>query len=218
MNPENFEEVGCAVCGELELRKNTSRLKCVKNLLNILEEPGVTRMERKLDTSPIREYKGPVLDYGCSNNCNGCRGDIRRGKVPRLALSNNLWLGAVPNVLKNLTFVEKILVARARHTCAFVKVASGCHIPYLTSNPSSPTPTFWTYLRPLLRRYFNSTSSYPFVAMQPPLLFLSISTSSYCPLLSPVPLLSPIVSIPCYILTCILTCNICALLSLSFIP
>ena len=125
MDPENFEEVGCAVCGELKLRKDTSRLKSVKNLLNILEAPGVTRMERKSDSRPIREYKGPVLDYGCSNICNSCRGDIRRGKVPRLALSNNLWLGAVPSVLKNLSFVEKILVARVRHTCAFVKVASG---------------------------------------------------------------------------------------------
>ena len=125
MDPENFEEVGCAVCGELKLRKNTSRLKSVKNLLKILEAPGVTRIEKNSDNSPIREYKGPVLDYACSNICNGCRGDIRRGKVPRLALSNNLWLGAVPSVLKNLTFVEKLLVARVRHTCAFVKVASG---------------------------------------------------------------------------------------------
>jgi hypothetical protein len=31
----------------------------------------------------------------------------------------------VPDVLKKLTFVEKILVAKVRHTCAFVKVASG---------------------------------------------------------------------------------------------
>jgi hypothetical protein len=82
-------------------------------------------MERKLDSSPIREYKGPVLEYGCSNICNACRGSIRRGKVPRLALSNNLWLGTVPDVLKNLSFVEKLLIARVRHTCAFVKVASG---------------------------------------------------------------------------------------------
>jgi hypothetical protein len=125
MHPENFEEVGCAVCGELKLRKDTGRLKSVKNILKILEAPGVTRMERKSDSSPVREYKGPVLDYGCNSICNGCRGDIRRGKVPRLALSNNLWLGAVPSVLKNLSFVEKILVARVRHTCAFVKVASG---------------------------------------------------------------------------------------------
>src|ERR1700678_2807664 len=82
-----------------------------------------------------------------------------------------------------------------------------CHIPYLTSNLSSPTPTFRTYLRPLLRRYLYFTSSYPFVDMQPPLLFLSISTSFYCSLFSYCPLLS---SLP----TCILTCNIRPLLSL----
>src|ERR1700678_4326134 len=82
-----------------------------------------------------------------------------------------------------------------------------CHILYLTSNPSSPTPTVQTYLRPLLRRYFNSTSSYCFVAMQPPLLFLSISTSSYCSLFPYCPLLS-------LLPTCILTCNIRPLLFL----
>src|ERR1700678_1885522 len=82
-----------------------------------------------------------------------------------------------------------------------------CHIPYLMSNLSSPTPTFRTYLRPLLRRYLYFTSSYPFVAMQPALLFLSISTSFYCSLFLYCPLLS---SLP----TCILTCNIRLLLSL----
>ena len=50
MDPQNFEEVGCAVCGELKPRKNTSRLKSVKNLLKVLEAPGVTRIERKSHT------------------------------------------------------------------------------------------------------------------------------------------------------------------------
>ena len=125
MNPECFEEVGCAVCGELKPRSDSSSLKSVKNILNILDAPGVTRIERKTDRCPIKEFRGPVLDYSCSNVCNGCRADLRKGKVPKLALSNKLWLGTVPNVLKNLTFVEKMLVAKVRHTCAFVKVASG---------------------------------------------------------------------------------------------
>jgi len=125
MDPSNFEEVGCAVCGELKPRKDSSRLKSVKNILHILEAPGVTRTERKGDKCPIKEYKGPVLDYSCSHVCNACRADLRNNKVPRLALANNLWLGPVPHVLKKLTFVEKILIAKVRHTCAFVKVASG---------------------------------------------------------------------------------------------
>ena len=125
MDPNHFEEVGCAVCGELKPRSDSSRLKSVKNILGILEAPGVTRVERKTDKCPIKEYRGPVLDYSCGSVCNGCRGDLRKGKVPKLALSKNLWLGSVPDVLKNLTFVEKILVEKVRHTCAFVKVASG---------------------------------------------------------------------------------------------
>ena len=125
MNPDNFEEVGCAVCGELKPRKDSSRLKGIKNMLHILEAPGVTRTERKTDKCPVKEYKGPVLDYSCSQVCKGCRADLHNSKVPRLALARNLWLGPVPDVLKKLTFVEKILIARVRHTCAFVKVASG---------------------------------------------------------------------------------------------
>ena len=125
MDPVNFEEVGCAVCGELHHRAKTSRLKGVKKILGILEAPGVTRVERKCDATSIKEFKGPVLDYSCSTICDGCRSDVRRGKVPRLALARGLWLGKVPVVLDNLTFVEKLLVARVRHTCAFVKVSSG---------------------------------------------------------------------------------------------
>ena len=124
MCPSAIEEAGCAVCGELKPLQKMSRLKSVKNFLKILEAPGVTRIERRTDT-PIKEYTGPVLDYGCSQICDTCRKDVRNGKVPRLALANNLWLGKVPDELKNLRFVEKILIARVRHTCAYVKVASG---------------------------------------------------------------------------------------------
>ena len=42
-----------------------------------------------------------------------------------MALANNLWLGKVPEELKNIRFVEKLLIARVRHTCSYVKVASG---------------------------------------------------------------------------------------------
>jgi hypothetical protein len=59
------------------------------------------------------------------HKCVSCRATIRKNKVPRLALTNNLWIGEVPEALKNLRYVEKILVAKVRRTCAYVKVASG---------------------------------------------------------------------------------------------
>jgi hypothetical protein len=73
MHPDAIEEAGCAVCGEL---KPVSRLKSVKNLLGILEAPGVTRIERSRPDVQIKEYTGPVLDYTCSRICDSCRKDI----------------------------------------------------------------------------------------------------------------------------------------------
>lgn len=72
MLPENIEEAGCAVCGELKPFKSLSCLKSIKNLLHILSSPGVTRIERKDEKSLIRECSGAVLDYLCSHVCENC--------------------------------------------------------------------------------------------------------------------------------------------------
>ena len=125
MDPKNIEEAGCAVCGLLKPLCELSRLKNVKKLLHILQQEGITRVERKTKEEKVHEYSGPVLDYSCSKICNDCRISVRKGKVPRLALAKGLWLGKVPDELKSLRFVEKLLIARVRHTCCYVKVASG---------------------------------------------------------------------------------------------
>ena len=72
MHPSNIEEIGCAVCGELKFMKDTSCLKSMKIFLKVLETSGVTHQERLTSTSPIKEFKGPVLDYSCSAICNDC--------------------------------------------------------------------------------------------------------------------------------------------------
>ena len=83
------------------------------------------RVEHRKTGDPARGFTGPVLDYSCSSVCNDCRRCLHKGRVPRLALANGLWLGPVPPELESLQFVEKMLVARVRHMCAYVKVASG---------------------------------------------------------------------------------------------
>ncbi|PPQ75527.1 hypothetical protein CVT24_013233 [Panaeolus cyanescens] len=123
--PSAFKEAGCAVCGELHPIAKLSKLKSVKNHLNTLIAVGVTRKERTSDTCAAKELSGPVIDHSCDRICDTCRRCIREGKVPRLALANGLWIGQVPVQLKRLRFAERLLVARIRHTCAYVKVASG---------------------------------------------------------------------------------------------
>ena len=125
MNPKNIEEAGRAVCGLLKPSYELSHLKNVKNLLHILQKEGVTHVEWKTEDQKIHEYSGPVLDYSCSKIFNDYHMSVRKGKIPRLALANGLWLGKMPDELKSLRFVEKLLIARVCHTCCYVKVASG---------------------------------------------------------------------------------------------
>lgn len=123
MDPKNIEEAGCAVCGLLKPSYELSHLKNVKNLLHILQKEGVTHVEQKTEDQKIHEYSGAVLDYSCSKICNDCHMSVRKGKVPSLALENGLWLGKMPDGLKYLCFVEK-LIAKVPHTWCYVKVAS----------------------------------------------------------------------------------------------
>ena len=149
MKSENISETGCAVCGELKALHGMSRLKAIKQQLHVLAASGVSRVERKDSSSPVREYKGPLLDYNCTMVCDSCRGSVRNGKTPKLALANGLWIGDVPPQLKCLNFVEKLLIARIRHTCAYVKVASGMR--KMTANVvafQSPIPKVYKILPP----------------------------------------------------------------------
>lgn len=124
--PRFVEEEGCAVCGLLNTSHSMVPLKNIKRLLHVLKAPGITRIERSSLDRPIREFSGPVLDHGCSKVCETCRTSIVGGKVPKSALANGMWLGDVPPSLARLNFVEKMLVARIRHTRCYTRVtASG---------------------------------------------------------------------------------------------
>ncbi|KZT00762.1 uncharacterized protein LAESUDRAFT_665364 [Laetiporus sulphureus 93-53] len=50
-----------------------------------------------------------------------------RHRLSRNAIVNGLWIGDVPSVLTELTFVEQMSVARIRHNSFIIKVTMGQH-------------------------------------------------------------------------------------------
>jgi hypothetical protein len=122
--PQQFEEGGCAVCGQLVPLSSLSKLSAVKNFLHILNAPGMTQQERYKCSDKLHEYPY-AIDHSCHQICNVCRASIRCSKVPKMALANGLWLGAVPEVLSSLRYIEKMLVAQIRHSFCSIRIASG---------------------------------------------------------------------------------------------
>lgn len=125
IQPHNFEEAGCKVCGELTKLTNLHHLDglCFDYLRSHGHE--VTRKERKSAEDPIEPIEGPVLDPHCSKICSNCKMYVEKQKMPVCALANGLWIGDVPDVLKELTFAEQILIAKVRTNRFTVKVESG---------------------------------------------------------------------------------------------
>ncbi|KAK0431125.1 hypothetical protein EV421DRAFT_1893411 [Armillaria borealis] len=69
--------------------------------------------------------------------------------MPEHALARGTWLGEVPPVLQDLTFMEKMLIARMRHTCAFVQISTGMR--KMKANViafENPTPKIYDILPP----------------------------------------------------------------------
>src|SRR5271168_1609868 len=111
-HPSKFEEAGCAVCGQLVVMTELVKLTDVKISLDPLVRFGVTRLPRKSMDDPIKEMDGPILHKNCKHVCHKCVSFLQKKVMPPMALANGLWVGNAPKELSDLTFVERLLVAR----------------------------------------------------------------------------------------------------------
>src|SRR6204780_1896282 len=146
--PEAFEEDGCAVCGKLTPVREMEELSDVENI-NLLKVDGVTRKARCKSSDPVRELRGPILAPDCSRVCPICVESLEKKKMPILALANGLWVGKIPDELKDLTYAEQLLIARVRHNRCIVKVSSGMF--KMRANAisfSNPMPKIYNVLPP----------------------------------------------------------------------
>lgn len=124
-------ERGCAVCARLTNDLDLFDLDSVDFDLGLLhpQQAGTTRLERIAISDPVKEIEGPLLENNCHNICKDCAKCLTKAKpeIPINALANGLWLGEVPKELANLSFAEKMLIARVRHNKCIVRVSSGMH-------------------------------------------------------------------------------------------
>lgn len=124
-SPSAIEESGCAVCGQLKLFTDLIPIDRCDCDLSLLIVSNVSRQERWSIEEPVRDLDGPVIDRSCKNVCWTCIQSLQKGKTPKHALANGLWIGDVPDELKDLTLSEKMMIARVRHNRAVVRVSSG---------------------------------------------------------------------------------------------
>ncbi|KAL1721217.1 hypothetical protein EV715DRAFT_288351 [Schizophyllum commune] len=130
-----LEETGCAVSGKLQPYDQMTSVTDVRNMLSPVAVGGVAVKD---DGSPWPE-EIPILNPECEHICSDCRGPLGQGAMPRHALANNLWIGEVPPELRQLWYVEKLVIQHVCHIVLFVKVA-GSHrkaIAHVISFPVS---------------------------------------------------------------------------------
>ncbi|KAJ7819597.1 hypothetical protein B0H14DRAFT_2372436, partial [Mycena olivaceomarginata] len=87
----------------------------------VLNATGVTRKERTFIGDPITAIEGPVMANDCDHVCTDCEARL----LPLRSLTNHIWVGKVPWQLKDLSYAEKMWVARIRHNRCVIRVASG---------------------------------------------------------------------------------------------
>lgn len=124
-SPDSFIETGCAVCGELRPISELTLLDQTKSDITLLVGEDVTRLQRRKVSDPILEIKGPILDMNCKHICVDCESSLISGKIPLRSLANGLWIGDIPDELKDLSFAERILIAKVRHNRCVMRVSSG---------------------------------------------------------------------------------------------
>jgi hypothetical protein len=149
IQPASFEQSGCLVCGKLYLSSSMVSPHVLKDNVELLAENKCTRRERFRMSDPIEPQNGPVIAPNCKKVCRMCVDSLCDGRIPRQALATGLWIGEQPAVLKNLTYLERMLISPIRRNYCVSRVSMGGH--KLVANAvmfSNPIEKIYTALPP----------------------------------------------------------------------
>ncbi|KAJ7784231.1 hypothetical protein B0H16DRAFT_1296331, partial [Mycena metata] len=125
VQPNQFLEAGCAVCGRLTPLTELTSLTQFKGSLEHLIMEGATRKQRHCASDPIIQLPGPILAEGCRHICVTCEVPVLKKCIPVDAMANFNWVGVVPPQPQGLTYAEGVMIARIRHNRCVIRVNSG---------------------------------------------------------------------------------------------
>lgn len=166
--PDVVSESGCSVCGQLTPKSQLVTSVSPSLELGILHENGAARELRQISDDLVRTQQGPILDLTAKGVCVGCHDSLLRGVRPKMALANHLWLGEIPECLKDLTLGEMALISRVRHNRCVVRVARG-HTKMIANVISFEHPTMKIYdSLPMSPEDLDEVLSVVYTGMEPP--------------------------------------------------
>ncbi|KAJ3549575.1 hypothetical protein NM688_g5163 [Phlebia brevispora] len=128
---ENVVDIPCGVCARGIPVAETEQVNLDDPMLTLLYEHS-----ERATAGRITQKDGPKILYEPSIKqtpngkeatvCKTCYNSLSKHKeIPRMAQVNGLWLGEVPDELRNLNFVEKLVIARYRHNVCTAEIRKG---------------------------------------------------------------------------------------------
>ncbi|KAK6987596.1 hypothetical protein R3P38DRAFT_2574915, partial [Favolaschia claudopus] len=126
-NNSALKRYECSFCGKYELAA-ACRFRASAELdISLLETATVELRERSRQPR-IQSFNPLSLINGAYVLCHLCNTAVSKNSfrsIPVRSYANGLWMGTVPDELKDLTFLEEQCIARARATKCMYKLALG---------------------------------------------------------------------------------------------
>ncbi|KAJ3892290.1 hypothetical protein GG344DRAFT_10814, partial [Lentinula edodes] len=128
--------------------------------------------------------------------CHDCMRQLKEGQRPRLALANQLWVGAIPFELRILTLPERVLVSRYFAAAYIVKLYPKKH-----ASRSLPADLLTSGLKGNVSSYFLNTQEIAgmvddgFLPPRPSVLAATIAVTFIGPKNVPLKALAPMLAV-----------------------
>lgn len=142
MLPDNFEVSVCMTCGREKMKLDLTETMLPSYEYEEVFKPSVYVPNSELVGSMVLHGPSALFENECATGpcCSDCRDYIHRRQVPPLALCNGLWVGQVPEELRQLGLLEQLLVARALTVSYHIHVTAYSSSEYRFSNSVSVYP------------------------------------------------------------------------------